>query len=63
MCPQVILVAWVYGADKFMGNIKEMSVPMPKVFQYYWKLMWVVVSPIILTTITILAWVNPTPLR
>jgi len=60
---EVILVAWVYGAEKFLGNIKEMSVPMPRVFFYYWKLMWIVVSPIILITITILAWVNPTPLR
>jgi solute carrier family 6 amino acid transporter-like protein 5/7/9/14 len=60
---EVLLVAWIYGVDRFLANIADMSMRLPKPLRLYWKIMWMFISPIILATIVILAWVEPTPLR
>jgi len=60
---EVIMVAWVYGVDKFLDNIAEMKMKLPSVVRMYWKMMWLVVSPIIMTAVIILKWVKTEPMK
>ena len=34
---QIILVAYVYGVDKFLVNIAEMKIKLSRVTTLYWK--------------------------
>ena len=34
---EVTLVAWGYGADNFLANIKEMGMNLPTPMKMYWK--------------------------
>ena len=55
------MIAWVYGVKNFLINISEMF-HLPKVLEMYWSVMWLVVSPVILTVIVILKWVEYSPM-
>jgi len=59
---EVIMVAWFYGVDKFLGNIAEMKMKLSPVVKMYWKVMWLVVSPVIMSTVIILKWVKTEPM-
>jgi len=59
---EVIMVAWIYGVDRFLDNIAEMKMKLPTVVRMYWKVMWLVVSPIIMTAVIILKWVKTEPM-
>jgi SNF family Na+-dependent transporter len=41
---EITAIAWVYGMDRFMNNIKEMLgyYPFPRL---YWKIIWQFVCP------------------
>jgi len=65
---ELILVAWLYGADKFMANINEMGIlrtdrtsGFSKMFTivmtWYWKICWCFVTPILLFVVLILQFV------
>ena len=56
------MVAWVYGADKFLGNIAEMKMKLSPVLKMYWKSMWLFVSPVIMTVVIILRWIKTEPM-
>ena len=56
------MVAWFYGVDKFLGNIAEMKMKLSPVVKMYWKVMWLVVSPVIMSTVIILKWVKTEPM-
>ena len=56
------MIAWVYGADRFLDNIAEMKMRLPYVVRMYWKLMWLAVSPIIMAAVIILKWVKTKPM-
>ena len=56
------MVAWIYGADKFLGNIAEMSMKLSPALKIYWKIMWMVVSPLIMTAVVILKWIKSEPM-
>jgi len=58
---EVLLIIWVYGYTNFFDNIREMGIKLPKVSFYYWSANWFVLTPIILSFITITTWVNFTP--
>ena len=60
---EVLLVGWIYGVNKFQDNIEDMSIKLPKFCKLYWKVLWLVVSPLILAASVILAWVEPSDLR
>ena len=52
----MIMIAWVYGCNRFLDNIAEMfSLPAP--IRLYWRLMWTVVSPLVLAVVIVLKWV------
>ena len=45
-CTEVAVMAWVYGADRFLDNVTYMLgfCPWPRLF---WKWSWKIVSPLI----------------
>ena len=43
---EVILPAWCYGCDKFLGNIAEMQMAFGRILRGYWWLSWMVLAPI-----------------
>jgi len=54
---EIIMIAWVYGCQRFLDNISEMF-HLPAVLQVYWKIMWMFVSPLVLAAVVILKWVQ-----
>ena len=56
------MIAWVYGCEKFLGNIEEMGMKLPKVVKMYWTAMWFAVSPLIMSAVIILKWVETKPM-
>jgi len=60
---EIILVAYVYGAEKFLSNIAEMKMKLSRVTTLYWKVMWYLVSPIIMAAVIVLRWVNTEPMK
>ena len=49
---EIILVSWFYGVDRFLGNVDEMNIWMPVILRYFWKVCWVLITPVICLTIT-----------
>ena len=45
---EVLLVGWVYGADRFLDNIKEMDMNLGTYSYWFWKLCWQYATPAIL---------------
>jgi len=60
---EIILVAYIYGVDKFLVNISEMKMKLSKVTTFYWKVMWYLVSPLIMAAVIILRWINTDPMK
>ena len=58
---EVLLIIWVYGYTNFFENIREMGIKLPKVSFYYWSANWFVLTPVILSFITITTWINFAP--
>jgi solute carrier family 6 amino acid transporter-like protein 5/7/9/14 len=55
---EVVLVSWIYGAEKFLGNISEMGIKLPTATKYYWLICWRLVTPLILLTLLVLSFIN-----
>ncbi|CAG0902842.1 unnamed protein product [Darwinula stevensoni] len=60
---EVLLIAYVYGYDKFKENLAEMMGPNNLFFDYYWSITWRFVSPITLTVLMFLTWIQYTPVK
>ena len=65
---EVVAIAWVYGADNFIDRIEEMGMTWQMqrpngVLRWFWKIMWMFVTPVVLAAITILAWYDHQPLH
>merc|ERR1712165_420878 len=54
---ELILVSWLYGVDKFLDNIREMKMNLPKPVELYWRICWQFVTPILLTVVLVLQFV------
>lgn len=59
---ECILVAWVYGADRFLDDVQLMIGPRSKCWKFFWKWMWKVVTPAALFFILFFNWVEYEPL-
>ncbi|TRY76399.1 hypothetical protein TCAL_11783 [Tigriopus californicus] len=55
---EIIIVAWFYGVNQFFKAAKEMDIPIPTFVAWLWRIMLVVVTPLLLAIITILSWIN-----
>ena len=51
---EIIIVMYVFGIKKFLSNIDEMDLWMPKVLKWFWTVCWVLVTPGLVLTITII---------
>ena len=46
---EVVLVAWVYGAEQMLEKMQtEMEIPIPTFLRYYWLGMWKFITPCVL---------------
>jgi len=56
-CTEVSVMAWCYGVDRFMEDIRFMLgfYPYPRVF---WKWAWKIVSPVIVVFILVFTWMD-----
>ena len=64
---EVVALAWIYGADNFIDRIEEMGMTWQMqrktgVLRWFWKIMWMFVTPVVLAVITILSWIDHEPL-
>lgn len=41
-----MVISWVYGIDKALGNLREMGIRLNKVMHGYWWLVWTILTPI-----------------
>ena len=48
---QCVIVAWVYGADRLMGNLGEMGVRQGGALRWYWTVCWRFVCPAVLAVL------------
>ncbi|XP_043243346.1 sodium- and chloride-dependent glycine transporter 1-like [Amphibalanus amphitrite] len=59
---EVVLVAWLYGAEDLLEKMQtEMEIPIPRFLYYYWFVMWKFVTPLVLFLITIMTFVQYEP--
>ena len=50
---EIVLVSWVYGVERFLGNIEEMGMKLSKFAKLYWKICWSFVTPILCIALAI----------
>jgi SNF family Na+-dependent transporter len=43
---EIVVISWIYGFDRIMDNLAEMSMNFDGVLRSYWKVTWVVISPL-----------------
>lgn len=60
---ECILVAWVYGANRFLNNVQQMIGPRGRLWRFFWTWMWKVITPAVLFFILCFNWVEYEPLR
>jgi solute carrier family 6 amino acid transporter-like protein 5/7/9/14 len=62
---EVIILSWVYGMNNTLNLIKEMGMKIWTFVQYYWRAVWVVITPIyaVGVFIFILTDIGPTQFR
>jgi len=58
---EMVIVSWAYGFKRFLSNIEEMGIWIPKVMQFYWVGMWAFVTPIVLVFVLIMTFVQYSP--
>ena len=58
---EVILVGWIYGADRFLDNIKEMDMNLGPFFHWYWKICWQFITPGIMVILILFSFINHAP--
>ena len=42
---EVVLVSWIYGADKIFEHIEEMEIKIPTFMKCYWRVCWKYLTP------------------
>ena len=48
---QCVIVAWVYGTGRLMGNLGEMGVRQGSALKWYWTVCWRFVCPAVLAVL------------
>lgn len=43
---EIVIFSWVYGMDKTFAVIYEMGMKLGRVVKYFWKSVWIVITPI-----------------
>ncbi len=50
---EVTTVAWLYGVDRFFGDIRQMGMRLPSIIKWYWKICWLFITPLILGVLVV----------
>lgn len=58
---ECILIAWLYGSERFLGDIQHMIGTRSKAWFYFWSWMWRYVTPATLLFILFFNWVEYKP--
>lgn len=58
---ECILVAWIYGADRFLDDVQQMIGPRGRLWRFFWTWMWKVITPAALFFILCFNWVKYEP--
>ncbi|XP_071445592.1 sodium- and chloride-dependent glycine transporter 1-like [Hetaerina americana] len=58
---ECILIAWVYGAGRFLRDVQEMIGPQSRLWMFFWCWMWKLVTPATLLFILFFNWVEYAP--
>ncbi|TRY76813.1 hypothetical protein TCAL_11859 [Tigriopus californicus] len=64
---EVVVLAWIYGVDRFLGDIQIMfqwntKTKAYKLFHCFWKTMWRFVTPMLLLLILVATWAGYKPM-
>jgi len=57
---EALLVAWLYGSDKWLGNVLEMGID-TGILSYYWRFTWCLLSPAVISVIFVLILLDYSP--
>ncbi|XP_050452102.1 sodium- and chloride-dependent glycine transporter 1-like isoform X2 [Cataglyphis hispanica] len=60
---ECILVAWIYGADRFLNDVQQMIGPRGRLWRFFWTWMWKVITPAALFFILCFNWVKYEPVK
>lgn len=60
---ECILVAWVYGADRFLNDVQQMIGSRGRLWRFFWTWMWKFITPAALFFILCFNWVEYEPLK
>ena len=58
---EVIVVGWMYGADRLWKNVEEMGIKKHPFTKWYWIICWKFVTPLILTILVAVTFVTKVP--
>ena len=60
---ELVVVSWIYGVRRFMENIEEMNIYIPRIMKFYWIACWSVITPILLIALVVISFIQWEPLR
>ncbi len=58
---EVLFITYVYGHARLFDNLKEMGINMSKFSEYYWRLNWQFTTPLVLSFIILMTFVQFAP--
>ncbi|XP_013175474.1 PREDICTED: sodium- and chloride-dependent glycine transporter 1-like [Papilio xuthus] len=58
---ECILIAWIYGAEKFCRDIQSMIGRQSKLWVFFWSAMWRIITPAALVFILVFNWIEYKP--
>ena len=58
---EVVIVSWFYGVNNFLNDIKKMGIRIPRIFEYYWRFTWCLLTPLSILFLIIMQFVQLKP--
>ena len=55
---EVVVVGWMYGADRFWDNIEEMGITRHPFVKWYWIICWKFITPLIMIILVVLTFIT-----
>ena len=60
---EVILIAWIYGPNNFLSNVRDMDIKISKPMKIYWKVCWCFIAPITLFAMLVIKIIQYNPIH
>ena len=58
---ELVIVVWMYGVNNFLNDIKQMEIKIPIILEYYWKACWCVITPLLITFLIVMKFIQFKP--